>query len=243
MGANTVTIMAEGIAPELARLTGGTVVMAIVSNLCSERTVVASAEWSPATLEATAKGCGMTGDEVIEAILDADAIGAADPRRAATHNKGVMNGVSALVSAIMGDTRAVEAATHAHAATDNTSPSGSYTTLTRYEKTPEGNLRGTIELPFPIQTIGGATHAPTAAFALAVLGLEESDDVAAGDRTRELACVMAAVGLAQNFAALRAIVTGKAHTHTKRGCDCLPVCGRPYLFPWCPSLRDSFLSP
>jgi hydroxymethylglutaryl-CoA reductase len=183
MGANAVNTMAEAIAPHIETLTGGTVGLRILSNLADRRLVRARAIWPAETL----------GGDVVDAVLSAYAFAAADPYRAATHNKGVMNGVSAVGLATGNDTRALEAGAHAFAARDGYGP------LTRYSKTAGGDLLGQIEMPMPVGIVGGATHThPTAQAALQILGATTAD---------RLARVMAAVGLVQNFSALRALAT------------------------------------
>jgi hydroxymethylglutaryl-CoA reductase len=137
---------------------------------------------------------GFEGREVVERILEAYAFAQADPYRAATHNKGIMNGVDGLALATGNDWRAIEAAAHAYAARN-----GCYNPLTSWHADEEGNLRGSIELPISVGIVGGATQAnPTAKVALKILGVKSAS---------ELSRVMAAVGLAQNLAALRALAT------------------------------------
>lgn len=183
MGANAVNTMAEKLAPHLERWTGGKVGLRILSNLADRRLVRASAVWPAAEI----------GTETVDGIIQAWAFADADPYRAATHNKGIMNGVCAVAMATGNDTRAVEAGAHAFAAKDGYGP------LTRYEKTPQGDLRGRIEMPMPVGIVGGATKAhPTAQAALAIMQVSGAD---------RLARVMAAVGLVQNFSALRALAT------------------------------------
>ncbi len=183
MGANTVNTMAERIAPLVEEITGGRVGLRILSNLADRRLVRARAVW-PADV---------IGADVVDGILSAWAFAAADPYRAATHNKGIMNGVDAVGLATGNDTRALEAGAHAFAA------QGGYGPLSSYEKTPEGDLLGRIELPMPVGIVGGATRAhPTAQAALKIMGATTAD---------RLARVMAAVGLVQNFSALRALAT------------------------------------
>jgi hydroxymethylglutaryl-CoA reductase len=136
----------------------------------------------------------LAGEQVVQGIVEAAAFAAADPYRAATHNKGIMNGIDAVVMATGNDWRAVEAGAHAYAAR-----SGRYTSLSTWERDAAGNLVGTLELPLAVGIVGGATKVhPTARVALKVLGVKTA---------RELAKVMAAVGLAQNLAALRALAT------------------------------------
>lgn len=185
MGANAVNTMAEAIAPYLEEITGGKVYLRILSNLAIYRLARASAVW---TKEA------IGGEKVVDGIINAYAFAAADPFRAATHNKGIMNGTSAVVRATGNDTRAVEAGAHAYA-----SRGGRYTALTTYEKDENGDLVGTIELPMPVGLIGGATKVhPVAKAAVKILGIKSAN---------ELGEVMAVVGLAQNLAAMRALAT------------------------------------
>jgi len=180
MGANIVNTMAEKIAPELERLTGGKVGLRIVSNLSSHRMVKARAVWSKEIIR----------EFVLEEILDAHALAQADPFRCATHNKGVMNGIDAVALATGNDFRAIEAGAHAWAANKP---------LTRYHKNKDGNLVGELEMPLAVGIVGGVTqYHPMAKLSLKILGVSSS---------QELACVMGAVGLAQNFAALRALVS------------------------------------
>jgi hydroxymethylglutaryl-CoA reductase len=185
MGANAVNTMAEKIAPHVEQWIGGMVGLRILSNLADKRLVRARATWPAAGI----------GAEVVEGILSAYAFAAADPYRAATHNKGIMNGVSAVGLATGNDTRALEAGAHAYAATRP----GGYGPLTLWEKTARGDLTGVLEMPMPVGIVGGATKAhPTARACLKIMTAETAD---------RLARVMAAVGLVQNFSALRALAT------------------------------------
>jgi hydroxymethylglutaryl-CoA reductase len=185
MGANAVNTMAEKIAPHVANWTGGRVFLRILSNLADRRLARARAVW---TLDA------IGGEDVRDGIISAYHFAAADPYRAATHNKGIMNGVSAVVLATGNDTRAVEAGAHAYAARD-----GRYGSLTRYEVNGDGDLVGSIELPLAVGLIGGATKIhPTAQACLKILGVTTAE---------RLARIVAAVGLAQNFSALKALAT------------------------------------
>ncbi len=185
MGANAVNTMAERVAPLIERITGGRVLLRIISNLADKRLV---RSWVKVYKE------DIGGEEVVDAIVDAWAFAAADPYRAATHNKGIMNGVIAVALATAQDHRAIEAGAHAYAARD-----GRYKPLSVWEKDPEGNLVGSLEMPLAVGTIGGATKVhPVARVALKILGVKSAT---------ELAEVMGAVGLAQNFAALRALAT------------------------------------
>ncbi|NOZ77337.1 MAG: hydroxymethylglutaryl-CoA reductase, degradative [Euryarchaeota archaeon] len=184
-GANAVNTMAEAIAPELEELTDGRVYLRIISNLAVHRLARAEAVFAKEAIG---------GPEVVEGVLEAYAFAAADPYRAATHNKGIMNGITAMVLATGNDTRAIEAGAHAYAALG-----GQYKPLTSYEKNEDGDLVGHIELPMAVGLIGGATAVhPVAKACVKVLGVKTAG---------ELGEVMAAVGLAQNFAALRALAT------------------------------------
>ena len=185
MGANAVNTMAERLAPVLADWVGGRSLLRILSNLADRRIVRAEAVW-PAD--------EIGGPEVVETMLEAADFAVIDPYRAATHNKGIMNGVSAVVLATGNDTRAIEAGAHAFAA-----QSGQYGPLTRWEKTANGDLAGSIEIPLSLGIVGGATRIhPVAQLALKIMG---------ADRAEKLSCMVAAVGLAQNFGALRALAT------------------------------------
>lgn len=185
MGANAVNSMAEAVAPLIAQWTNGRTYLRILSNLADRRLARARATW---TLDA------IGGESVRDGILAAYEFADIDPYRAATHNKGVMNGVSAVVLATGNDTRAVEAGAHAFAA--NT---GRYRSLTHWEADRDGNLTGMIEMPMPVGLIGGATKShPTARIALDIMAVKSAD---------QLARIIAAVGLAQNFSALKALAT------------------------------------
>ncbi len=196
-GMNAVNTMCEALAPEFARLTGGRVVLRIISNLAIHRLARAHATF-PAELLKTDTA---TGPEVVDAILDAYALGVADPFRCATHNKGIMNGVSSVVIATGNDFRAIESGAHTYAAwRAGESHAGTVVLpLTTYEKDAKGDLVGSIEIPAPVGLIGGATAVhPTAKANVKVLGVKSAG---------ELGQVLAAVGLAQNFSALRALAT------------------------------------
>jgi len=185
MGANAVNTMAEAVAPLIEEVSGGKVRLRIISNLATERLARAKAVFSKSALG---------GEDVVDAIVNAYAFALADPYRCATHNKGIMNGISAVVLATGNDTRAVEAGAHSYAAFH-----GGYKPLTTWEKNQEGDLVGTIELPMAVGLIGGATAThPTAKIAVKILGVKTAG---------ELAQVIASVGLAQNLAALRALAT------------------------------------
>ena len=184
MGANAVNTMAEALAPYIEDITGGKVYLRILSNLAIYRLARARAVWKKDVI----------GEETVKGILYAYEFARVDPFRAATHNKGIMNGVDAVLIATSNDWRAVEAGAHAYAAI-----SGKYTSLSHYEINENGDLVGTIELPLAVGIIGGATSThPKAKIARKILGVKTA---------REFAEVLAAVGLAQNFAALRALAT------------------------------------
>jgi hydroxymethylglutaryl-CoA reductase len=183
MGANVVNTMAESVAPMLEKLSDGRANLRIISNLADRRVARSSVRISKEALG---------GEEVVDGIVDAYAFAAADPYRCATHNKGVMNGVTAVCLATGNDTRAIEAGAHAYAAR-----TGHYSPLTRWSKDKNGDLEGSIEIPTAVGIIGGITAVhPTAKICLKILGVKTS---------RELGEVMASVGLAQNLAALRAL--------------------------------------
>jgi len=185
MGSNTVDTMCEALAPKLEEITGGRALLRIVSNLADRRLVRADALVSKEVLG---------GEQVVDSIIAASAFAEADPYRAATHNKGILNGVVAIALATAQDHRAIEAGAHAYAAR-----TGRYMPLTRWEKTSEGDLFGRLEMPMAVGTVGGVTKVhPVAKVALKMLGVESA---------RELAEVMGAVGLAQNLAAIRALAT------------------------------------
>lgn len=185
MGANAVNSMAEALAPKLAEWTGARPLLRILSNLADRRVARARAVWPLDEI-----GGPQVRDDMLSAYRFADA----DPYRAATHNKGIMNGVSAVVLATGNDTRAIEAGAHAYAARE-----GRYRSMSRWETDGEGNLVGILEMPMAVGLIGGATKIhPTAQANLKVLGVHTAD---------ELARITVAVGLAQNFAALRALAT------------------------------------
>jgi len=185
MGANAVNTMCEAVAPIIEELTGGKAVLRILSNLADKRLVRARAY-----IDKDDVG----GEEVVDRIVAASAFAEADPYRAATHNKGILNGVIAVALATGQDHRAIEAGAHSYAARG-----GRYTSLSRWEKTGDGDLVGTLEMPMPVGILGGAVKVhPTAKIALKILGVETA---------RELAEVMGAVGLAQNFAAIKALAT------------------------------------
>ncbi|MEN0021736.1 MAG: hydroxymethylglutaryl-CoA reductase, degradative [Microbacterium sp.] len=183
MGANAVNTMAEAIAPRIAELAGTRTLLRILTNKAELRLTRARAVFDAELLG---------GAQVVDDIVAASAFAEADPYRAATHNKGIMNGITAVVLATGNDTRAVESGCHSHAAR-----AGGYTALSQFEKDADGNLVGTLEVPLAVGLVGGATRAhPAAQAAVRLLGVGTA---------RELASVIAAVGLAQNLAACRAL--------------------------------------
>ena len=190
MGANTVNTACEAVAPLVEAITGGRVVLRILSNLADRRLAQARCAIPPQAFTRDE----FAGETVVQRILEAHALAVVDPYRATTHNKGIMNGIDAVVVATGNDWRAIEAGAHAYAVRD-----GAYGPLSHWERGAEGDLVGTLELPLAVGTVGGATKVhPLARLALKILGVESA---------RELAEVIAAVGLAQNLAALRALAT------------------------------------
>ena len=191
MGANLIDTAMEAIAPEVEKITGGFVRLRILSNLADRRLARASCSIPVSAL--TFKDFG--GDEVLTRILEAAAFAEADPYRAVTHNKGIMNGIDAVLLATGNDWRAVEAGAHSWAARD-----GQIRPLSHWKKDPStGNLVGTIELPMAVGIVGGATKVhPGAAAAIKLIGPKDA---------QEFAGIAAAVGLAQNLAALKALST------------------------------------
>ncbi len=188
MGANTINTAVEALRPLIVELTGGRVGLRILTNLADRRLARASCVVPRETL--AQEGCSP--EEGVTRILEAHAFAVADPYRAATHNKGVMNGIDAVAIATGNDWRALEAGVHAYAARE-----GGYRPVTSWERNADGALVGTIEIPLAVGTVGGATRVhPMAGLALKILGVQSA---------RELAGIMAAVGLAQNLAALRAL--------------------------------------
>ena len=183
MGGNAVNTMAEAVAPLIEQLTGGHVYLRIISNLATKRLAKA---WCSVPKES------LGGEAVVDGIAYASAFAEADPYRAATHNKGAMNGIIAVVLATGNDHRAIEAGAHAYAALK-----GPYTSISKWTKNKNGDLEGVIELPMAIGLIGGAvkTH-PVARVAMKILNVKTAN---------EFAEVLAAVGLAQNLGALRAL--------------------------------------
>ncbi len=190
MGANAVNTAVEHLAPFVEEITGGRVNLRILSNLTDQRKARAEG-MIPASELATET---LSGSQVVRVIVEAGVFAEVDPYRAATHNKGIMNGIDAVVIATGNDWRAIEAGAHAYAARD-----GYYTSLTKWWQDEDGNLRGFIELPLAVGIVGGATRVhPTAQLALRIVGVQSA---------RQLAEICAAVGLAQNLAAMRALAT------------------------------------
>ena len=185
MGANAVNTMTEAVAPLIEEISGGHVYLRIISNLAVKRLARAKATFPKEELG---------GEDVVDGIVNAYAFAAADPFRCATHNKGIMNGVTAVVLATGNDTRAIEAGAHSYAAR-----SGHYTSLTTWEKDSNGDLVGTLEMPMAVGIVGGATASnPVAKLAVKILAIKTA---------RDLAEVIVSVGLAQNLAALRALAS------------------------------------
>lgn len=199
MGANAINTMCEAIAPHVAKIADGEVVLKILSNYSTRRLVRCTATFDKEELG---------GSQIVKRILYAYALAYSDAYRAVTHNKGVMNGIDAVALATGQDFRAIEAGAHAYAARD-----GTYRSLTSWSRTKEGDLASGIELPLSVGVVGGVVNAhPTAKFALQILGVKSAKD---------LAMVMAAVGLAQNLAAIRAlssegIQTGHMRLHARK---------------------------
>ena len=195
MGANAVNTACEKLAPHIEQITGGRVHLRILSNLADRRLARVRCSVQLKDLAFTnADGRTFTGEQVRDGIIEAWAFAAADPYRAATHNKGIMNGVDAVVIATGNDWRAIEAGAHAYAARD-----GCYTSLSTWGKDSEGNLTGDLEMPVAVGIVGGATKVhPAAKAALKLMGVKTA---------AELAGIIASVGLAQNLAALRALAT------------------------------------
>jgi hydroxymethylglutaryl-CoA reductase len=188
MGANAANTAVEALAPHVERITGGRVALRIISNLADRRLARA---WGVVPKQSLAME-GLTADEGVSRVLEAHAFAVADPYRAATHNKGIMNGIDAVALATGNDWRAIEAGAHAYAAR-----TGRYLPLTAWERNANGDLVGSIELPMAAGIFGGATRVhPKARLGIKIMGTRTA---------RQLAEVMAAVGLGQNLAALRAL--------------------------------------
>ncbi|NPV41355.1 MAG: hydroxymethylglutaryl-CoA reductase, degradative [Anaerolineae bacterium] len=190
MGANAINTALERLAPQVERISGGRVLLRILSNLADRRLARAQCRIPEEALAFN----NYTGAEVRDRIIEAWAFAAADPYRAATHNKGIMNGVDAVVIATGNDWRAVEAGAHAYAAR-----SGRYTSLSTWSKGEDGSLLGSLEMPMAVGIVGGATRVHKgAAAAIQLMGVKTA---------AELAEVIVSVGLAQNLGALRALAT------------------------------------
>lgn len=185
MGANVTNTMCEGVAPLVEKIAGGTAILKILSNYSTRRMVYGSAVFDKDEVG---------GEKTVDNIILAYQFAANDEYRAVTHNKGVMNGIIAAANATGQDTRAIEAAAHAYAAR-----TGKYTSLTEWCKDENGNLVGKIALPMSVGIVGGIINVhPTAKVCTKILGIESAS---------ELACVLAATGLAQNFSAIRALAS------------------------------------
>ena len=185
MGANAVNTMCEALAPMLEELTGGRIRLKILSNLADKRLARAKAVFDKDKIG---------GEKVVDAFLESYTLASIDPYRAATHNKGIMNGIDALIIATGNDFRAIESGAHAYAARN-----GQYTSLTKYHKDKDGNLVGEIELPVAVGIVGGASNIhPKAKLCKKILGIKTASD---------LGEIVASLGLAQNFAAVYALST------------------------------------
>lgn len=190
MGANIVNTMTEAIAPYIQELVGGESLMNILSNYATESLVTATCTIQPERLATK----NMSGKMVRDRIIEATQLAIVDPYRAVTHNKGIMNGIDSVLLATGNDWRAVEAGVHAYAAN-----SGQYRSLSKWTKDNAGNLKGEITLPISVGSVGGTLSIhPSAQFAYRLLGEPNA---------RELSGILAAVGLAQNLSAIRALVT------------------------------------
>jgi len=193
MGANAVNTMAELVSGKIEEITGGRVHLRILSNLATHRLAKVEATFTPEEL--SEDGTRENGSKIISGILEAHHFAMADPYRAATHNKGIMNAISAIALACGQDWRAIEAGCHAWAAVEE----GDYKSMTRWNRDDDGNLVGRIETPMAVGIVGGASKVHPAARAnLSILGVESA---------QELAGIMAAAGIAQNLGAMRALAT------------------------------------
>ncbi|AFS81554.1 hydroxymethylglutaryl-CoA reductase, degradative [Candidatus Nitrosopumilus koreensis AR1] len=185
MGANVTNTMCEGVAPLIEKLTGGKTLLRILSNYSTRRMVKATAVFDKESVG---------GDEVVDNMIHAYQFAKHDVYRAVTHNKGIMNGIIAVANATGQDSRAIEAAANAYAAR-----SGQYRSLSEWNKDSDGNLVGTLEIPLSVGIVGGIINVhPVAKICTKILGSESA---------KELACIIAATGLAQNFSAMRALAT------------------------------------
>jgi hydroxymethylglutaryl-CoA reductase len=211
MGANVINTVAEHLAPRIEDLTGGRVHLRILSNLTDRRMTRSSVT---ILKELLAFG-DYSGEQVRDGIIEAWAFAAVDPYRAATHNKGIMNGVDAVVMATANDWRAIEAGAHAYAAR-----SGHYTSLSTWGKDDEGNLVGSLEMPMAVGIVGGSTKThPGARACIKLMGVRTAG---------ELAEIIVSVGLAQNLAALRALATegiqkGHMALHARKANISMPI--------------------
>ncbi len=193
MGANAVNTMAELVSGKIEDITGGRVHLRILSNLATHRLAKVKAIFSPEEL--SDDGTRENGNKIIKGILEAHHFAMGDPYRATTHNKGIMNAISAIALACGQDWRAIEAGCHAWAAVET----GTYKSMTRWSKDDDGNLVGSIETPMAVGIVGGASKVhPVAKANLSILGV---------DSAQELAGIMAAAGIAQNLGAMRALAT------------------------------------
>ncbi len=185
MGANVTNTMCEGVAPLIEKITGGRVILRILSNYSTKRLVKGKAIFDKDELG---------GKQIVDNIILAYQFAVTDPYRAVTHNKGIMNGIIAVANSTGQDTRAIEAAAHAYA-----SKNGKYTSLTEWNKDKNGNLVGEIEIPMSVGTVGGIVNVhPMIKVCNKILGVKTA---------KELACVIGAVGLAQNLSAIRALAS------------------------------------
>jgi len=185
MGANVTNTMCEAVAPLIEKITGGRVILKILSNYSTKRLVRGNAIFDKEELG---------GEEIVDNILWAYEFAVNDPYRAVTHNKGIMNGIIAVANATGQDTRAIEAAAHAYA-----SRSGKYVSLTKWKKNKEGNLVGEIEIPMAVGTVGGVINIhPMIKICMKILTVNSA---------QELSCIIGAAGLAQNFSAMRALAS------------------------------------
>ena len=175
----------EAIAPLIEKITGGRVILKILSNYSTKRLVRGKAVFGKEELG---------GEDIVNNIILAYQFAANDPYRAVTHNKGIMNGIIAVANSTGQDTRAIEAAAHAYA-----SRCGSYTSLTKWKKNKDGNLVGEIEVPMSVGIVGGIVNVhPMIKTCVKILGVKSA---------RELACIIGAAGLAQNLSAIRALAS------------------------------------
>ena len=190
MGANIINTMVESIKPYLESLTGGTAIMGILSNYATECLATATCHIPVSLLQ---RG-DFSGEEVRDRIIEACQFAIVDPYRAVTHNKGIMNGIDAVVLPSGNDTRAIESGVHAYA-----TRSGQYRSLSNWSKAENGDLIGSMTIPLPVGTVGGSINIhPGAKFSKQLLG---------NPTAQELEAIIVSVGLGQNFSALKALVT------------------------------------